>query len=340
MSPGVAGARPLTPLPALIADIGGTNARFALVGRDGAVSAPVRVAVAGHETIEGALAEALAALPERPVSAVLALAGLVHDGRAHITNGRWVADPRSLRASFGFSDIVLLGDFEALALGVPFLGAADLLPIAAGTADPDGTSLVIGPGTGLGVAALLTIDGRFVPVRGEGGHIDLGPRTRRDLELWPHLVPAGGRVSAEMLLCGPGLLRLHRAVAASRGSPAAFAEPRDLTAAGLSGDDALATETLDLFVTYLGRFAGDLALVFLPTGGVFIGGGIAPVLAARLRSGLFLDAFADKAPHSAVMAGLASAIIVHPAPALVGLSALVVDPERFSIDLRGRRWPG
>ncbi len=335
---GRTGTAPLVPLPAIVADIGGTSARFAVVGADGEPSNPTKVAVADHPSLEAALTMALSAAPQRPRSAVFALAGLVRGDRARLTNGSWVADPRSLLADHGLSDVVIVNDFEALALSLPFLAADHLVRVGEGVADPDGTRLVIGPGTGLGAAGLLKVDGRWLPVRGEGGHIDFGPRTARDAELWPYLDRIGGRVSAEWLLSGPGLLRLHRAVARSHGSDADYGASADITAAALAGTDPIAREALDLFAAYLGRYAGDLALVFMPAGGVFIGGSIAPAMAGWLRTSGFRASFADKAPHGAILADLTTAIITHPTPALLGLATLVTDPTRFAVDLSGRRW--
>jgi glucokinase len=111
-----------------------------------------------------------------------------------------------------------------------------------------------------------------------------------------------------------------------------------LTAAATAGNDALAAETVELFATYLGRYAGDLALIFMPSGGVFIGGGVAPVIAARLRSGGFRDAFVNKPPREAILRTFATAIIMHPAAALAGIRALIVRPEDYAVDLEGRWW--
>ena len=174
----------------------------------------------------------------------------------------------------------------------------------------------------------------------EGGHVDLGPVTARDFALWPHFERAHGRISAEALLCGPGLVRLYRGVAATNGAPAPLATPAEIAAAGLNGADAAAAEALTLFATYLGRFAGDLAMIFMARGGVYLAGGISGHILPALKGGAFRAAFVDKAPHDKLLAGMATAIIVKKFPALAGLAAFARAPGRFGVELAGRRWTG
>ena len=149
----------------------------------------------------------------------------------------------------------------------------------------DGARVVLGPGTGLGAGALIPARGMWVPVPGEGGHIDLSPVSERDFAIWPNVERTGGRIGAETLLCGSGMVRLYRAVCASDGVQPEFATPKEVTEAGLSGASQQAAETLSLFATHLGRVAGNLALVFMPTGGVFLAGGISAKIAPVLKSG-------------------------------------------------------
>lgn len=331
--------RPLVPLPALLADIGGTNARFALLGEDGLVGATAKVLVRNHPSPGAAFREAiLPLLPTPPRSAVFALAGQIHGDRAPLTNGAWVVEPLRLIAEDSFDEVVILNDFEAVSLSLPSLSPDDEVRIGGGTAEPDATRLAIGPGTGLGASALLRVDGRWVPIGGEGGHVDLGPRTDVDFAVWPHLERISGRVSAEWLLSGPGLLRLGRAVALSEGVVCLHDTPAGLAKAGLAGIDAIARQTLDLFATYLGRFAGDLAVTFLPAGGVHIAGGIAPTMLDVLRQGSFRRAFVDKAPHRAIMERIATSVITHPAAALLGIAALILRPDEYAVNLHGRHW--
>ena len=177
----------------------------------------------------------------------------------------------------------------------------------------------------------------WVPVPGEGGHIDLAPITPRDLAIWPNIERPGARVSGETLVCGSGLLRLYRAIAKTDGRAAVATTPAEVTAAAEAGDP-IAVEALQLFCVYLGRVAGDLAVAFLAKGGVYLAGGIAPRVAHVLKSGGFRAAFEDKAPHEDLMKQMATAVIVHERPALAGLVAYARTPTRFGVHLDGRHW--
>ena len=210
--------------------------------------------------------------------------------------------------------------------------------IGGGEPEPGAGRVVLGPGTGLGVAGLIHALGRWIPVPGEGGHMDLGPRTPRDFEVFPHIERIEGRISGEQILCGRGLVNAYRAVAKADGRPAPFTLPSEVTAAALAGTDATAEEALALFVTCLGRTAGDLALVFMSRGGVFLTGGIAQKIVPALKTGNFRAAFEDKAPHGDLMRSMPVYVITHPLAALVGLAAYARAPSLFGVQTAGRRW--
>ncbi|MEJ0097035.1 MAG: glucokinase [Bauldia sp.] len=328
------------PFPILIGDIGGTNARFALVnGAEAAIERLPNVHTADFPTIDDAIATAVIdGAGARPKSAVLAVAGPIAGERIDLTNSEWVVEPRKSVARFALGEMVLLNDFEAQSLALPDLGAADIAQIGGGGMRANATRVVLGPGTGLGAGALLHARGVWIPVPGEGGHVDLGPESERDMAIWPHLERVFGRISAETVLCGPGMVRLYRAVAAVDGVPAPLATPAEVTTAGLAGSDAQAAETLALFASYLGRVAGDLALIFMPYGGVFLGGGIPTRIAPVLQAGGFRRAFTDKAPHEGLLERMATAIITKEDSALAGIAAFARSPSRFGVDVSGRRW--
>ena len=236
--------------------------------------------------------------------------------------------------------MVLLNDFEAQSLALPGLTEDDIEPIGSGTMTADGARVVLGPGTGLGAGALIPARGMWVPVPGEGGHIDLSPVSERDFAIWPNVERTGGRIGAETLLCGSGMVRLYRAVCASDGVTPEFATPKDVTEAGLSGASQQAAETLSLFATHLGRVAGNLALVFMPTGGVFLAGGISAKIAPVLKSGGFREAFLAKWPHQRLLERMATSIVTKEDAALAGIAAFARAPARFAVSLTGRRWRG
>ncbi|MDR8411940.1 glucokinase [Nonomuraea sp. 3-1Str] len=315
--------------PWLVADIGGTNARFGLVTSPGARPSHVAVlAGAEHRGLPEAVAAYLAdhADGARPGAACLALAGPVDGDRYALTNLPWSGSARDL----GVPEVALLNDFEALAVSLPHLEGDDLVPLggpapASGVNAPAyGMKAVLGPGTGLGVAGLVPVDGGWVPVPGEGGHVTLPVQDERELEVLRALtrrhVPGGpgGQVVAEHVLSGPGLVRLHRALADVRGVAAA-----EDTASGIvaRADDALCAETVEVFCGLLGTFAANVALTLGARGGVYLGGGVLPRIAERVRTGPFRTRFATNPDMADYLSAIATSLIVAPQPALTGAAA-------------------
>ena len=334
-------AREAVGFPVLIGDIGGTNARFAILTDAYAEArefAPVRTA--DFPTIDEAIqAAVLDKTAIQPRSAVLAVAGPVDGDEIDLTNCDWVVRPRAMIDGLGFADVIVLNDFEAQALAVAGMAPEHVVELGGGRAEAEATRVVLGPGTGLGVAGLVHAARMWIPVPGEGGHVDLGPRTDRDGEIWPHLERIEGRISAEQLLCGRGIVNLYRAVGAVAGAePTLGDDPARITEAAVKRADPVATEALDLFATYLGRVAGDLALTFMATGGVYVSGGIGQHIVGILKSGGFRAAFEDKAPHRDLVASIATRLVIHPLAALSGLAAFARTPVRFVVSTDGRRW--
>lgn len=326
--------------PVLIGDIGGTNARFAvLVDANAEPRQFPIVQTAAFATIDEAIQTTILDKTSIvPRSAVLAVAGPVDGDEIELTNCPWVVKPRQMFSTLGLEEIVVLNDFEAQALAVVALGPEHMEQIGGGEAEPGAGRVVLGPGTGLGVAGLVNSRRAWIPVPGEGGHVDMGPRTARDMEVFPHIERIEGRVSGEQMLCGRGLVNLYRAVAIADGKDAVFTTPAEITGAALAREDAIAGEALDIFVTCLGRLAGDLALVFMSRGGVYLTGGIAQKIVPALKSGRFRAAFEDKAPHSALMREMPVYVITHPLAALAGLAAYAQTPQLFGVETDGRHW--
>lgn len=326
--------------PILVGDIGGTNARFAVVEHaEATTSEPQIVHTADFATIDDAIrAAVLEKLGIQPRSALLALAGPVIGDEIPLTNCPWVVKPRKMAGTVGLMDVMLLNDFEAQALAVVALGDHHVEKIGGGEALEHAGRAVLGPGTGLGVAGLIKADGKWIPVPGEGGHMDIGPRTPRDYQIWPHIEPLEGRVSGEQILSGRGLVATYRAVAIADGKTPAHETPADVTRAALGKTDPVAEEALALFATCLGRTAGDVALIFKAQGGVYLAGGIAQKIIPALKSGNFRAAFNDKAPHSEWMAEIPVYVITDPLGALAGLAAYARAPHTFGVETAGRRW--
>lgn len=301
---------------ALLADIGGTNARFALL--DGEVGPPVVLPVAGFASVEAAVAEALEQLAPRHVTtAVLALAGPVVQEPVRLTNAPWDVSSASLAARFGFGRVRLVNDFLVQAHALPHLGDADLLRIGGGMSEPDTPMVVLGAGTGLGVAGFVP-PGRAVAT--EGGHIGLAPADAQEDAVVQALRARCGRAGAEEALSGRGLALLHAVVAEMRGVGVPARDAAEVAAAAASCP--VAGDAVDLFLGLLAGFAGDLALTWGARGGVFLSGGILPRLRERLDPAAFRARFEAKAPMQGWMAGVPLALVTHPAPAFLGLAAV------------------
>lgn len=326
--------------PVLIGDIGGTHARFAILVDPYAEpkSFPV-VETASFETIDLAIQQGvLDRTSVQPKTAILAVAGPIDGDEIDLTNCPWIVRPKKMLADLGFSDVIVLNDFEAQALAAAFIDEDNREQIGPGDVDPHSSRVVLGPGTGLGVAGLINCRHVWIPVPGEGGHIDMGPRTKRDYEIFPHIEQIDGRISGEQLLCGRGIVNIYHAVCKTGGSEARLKTPAEITTAGLDGSDAAAAEALSLFATYLGRIAGDLALIFMARGGVFLAGGISQKILPALRRPEFRANFEDKAPHTAMIRTMPTFVMTHPLAALAGLGAYARTPARFGVSTDGRRW--
>lgn len=313
-----------TAATSLLADIGGTNARFAL-HRPGEPDRLIVLKVAAYPSAEDAIEAALRELcPDqpRPEVAVIALAAPPQgDEPVRMTNAAWVFDPPALRARFGFRRVSLVNDFEVVGWALPHLGPQDLMPIGGGRAHPAAPMVVLGPGTGLGVAGYVPHAGG-IAVSTEGGHADLPTVNSREDAVLAHLRTRLKRVSAERVLSGPGLVNLHNAVAAIDGVEVPARKPAEITAAALDGTCPVAREALDLFCGFLGGVAGNLALIWGARGGVFLAGGILPRIAARMDASALRLRFEEKGRMRPYLEAIPVHVVVHPRPAFVGLAVL------------------
>ncbi|MGY2047464.1 glucokinase [Methylobacterium sp. JK268] len=324
--------------PVLIGDIGGTNARFAVVTQPGADPVPLaHAATASFPDPSAAIRHALAGYEApAPRSAILAIAGRVDGPEVRLTNADWVIAGAGIGRDFGLATCAVVNDYVPVAAGAAALDPAgsdrtNLSPIGPLLPPGRGSRLVLGPGTGFGAAALVPFGKQLAIVSTEVGHTDFGPSDAEEAALWPALERIEGRITVEALLSGPGLVRLHAGVSGGGGL-----SPEEITARGLSGEDPAAARTLALFAKLLGRLCGDLALTFLATGGVYIGGGIAPRVLRVLQEGEFRRAFTHKPPFAAMMEAIPTCVLTIADPAFTGLAALASQPDLFAYD--GQVW--
>ncbi len=333
------------PYPCLVADVGGTNARFAiLTGPDAALSPMLRLDTGSEADFARTTLRAIeeGGFP-RPRSLLLAVAGPPVGKRAELSNtavagGRLTVDGDALTASLGLEQGLLFNDFEALSLALPFLAPEDIVRLDDGPAIavPPAPMVVVGPGTGLGVGGLVPVEGRWLPVSGEGGHVMLGPATPDELIYWPHLGDLA--LSAEDLLSGRGLSRLYRASAASLGVAAQEDSAPAVAERALAGTEPAAGEAVRRLFRLLARLAGDMALVLGARGGVFIGGGIAPRLRSLLDIPAFVETFRGGGRGVGFLLTIPLRMIIAPDAALIGLASVARRPELFALDYAARRW--
>lgn len=297
----------------LVADLGGTNVRFALADEAGGLrrmkSYPSRSFKDMADAVKAYRADTGAA-PER---AAIAVAGPVKDNRVHLTNLGWSFSG----ADLGIAEARLLNDFEAIALSLRHLAPTDLVTIGP-KIDAQGTIAIVGPGTGFGVGGAVPQGADIVPLVTEGGHAAFAPGDDFERAVSDHLKAEFGRVSTERILSGPGLVRLHEAMCAVDGVACEKLAPEEITAAPPGSYGA---KVFDRFLMILGAVAGDIALVMGARGGVMIAGGILPSFESRLAASRFRDRFEDKGRFSDYMRAIPTRLIVQTHTGLIGATS-------------------
>jgi glucokinase len=316
---------PPTPArPWLVADIGGTNARFGLIKTAGAGPCHIgKVPSAEHRTLASAATAYLAGLPSpvQPTAACVAVAGPVTGDRFKLTNQAWDFSIADTKAALGLDHLALVNDFEALALSLPHLTA--LRQIGPGEKIPTAAMAVVGPGTGLGVGAIIPDgSGHWVPVPGEGGHCDAPIVTQEEAAVAAVLRAEQAAVTAECFLSGGGIERLYRSLATVRGFQVdPHRNNAAITATAMDGSEPLAVDTLSMFCALLGSLAGNLAVTFGARGGVFIGGGIVPRFADFFAASPFRARFEARYRMAAYAHAIPTYLILADTPALDGAAA-------------------
>ena len=317
--------------PWLVADIGGTNARFGLVrGKDASVDDVIAVKCADFPTPEDAAGSYLDMIGARdgtrpqPKVAAYAVAAAIHGDTVRLTNHTWTISRPAAMAALGTRRVLLLNDFEALALALPKLAAHESRQIGGGAPDRKLPMAVIGPGTGLGVATCVpTPDSGWIALAAEGGHVSASAADDFEAEILGLVRADFGHVSAERVLSGIGLPNLYRAIVRLRGGQLEALTPAAITERALAGGDAHCVATLDTFCAMLGTFAGNVALTVGARGGVFISGGIVPRLGDWFPRSRFRERFEAKGRFSSYLAAIATALLTASHPAMTGAAQAI-----------------
>jgi len=241
--------------------------------------------------------------PPRLTAAGFGVAGPVSGNRAKMTNRPWAVDGDAISERFRVPKVRVVNDLVACAQGIAWVAPRESVSIQPGRASDTDPCVVLGVGTGLGIAYLVPVDGELRAVPGEGGHAGFAPATRAQMALWEAIYASAGRVSAESILSGAGLATVYSFLHGQGAHPGTAPElaPERITEAGLDGSDPLCRAALDLFVECLGTVAGDHALAAMARGGVFLTGGVTAKIVTRLQDGRFREAFCAKAPFSALL---------------------------------------
>ncbi len=318
--------------PVLATDVGGTHVRFALVDVSAddplIVESARRYRAADFESFGAAVKRYLEECGREPKALVIAAAGVRVGDEVRLTNNvPWVISRVAIEKEFGFADVALLNDFAAMALSVSLLQPHDLRVI--GTAQPvhfdvhaAQTFAILGPGTGLGVGALVVRDGHAHPLETEGGHATFAPGNDEEVEIYRRLASRFGRVSHERVLCGSGLVNLYEILCEIDGAAPRFTTPEDITAA--ANDDALCRRTVERFCEQLGAVAGDLALTFGAWDGVYVTGGLVRPLLPWIEAGGFRKRFEDKGRLASVVARVPTSVVLHADAGLLGAAAQAI----------------
>lgn len=314
----------------LAGDIGGTNTRLALVeaATDGLrIVAEETFPSRERTSLEAAIAEFMAMHSCELTSASIGIAGPVRNGRCEATNLPWVVDARTVAKRLRLKRVGLINDLEANAYGIAVLQSKDFVVLNKGVRKAAGNRAIISAGTGLGEAGMYWDGASHRPFASEGGHVDFAPRNHLEMELLNHVLNRHRRVSYERLVSGPGLVQIYhflRDVRKGEEPPWLTEQLRNgepapiISGCALEGKSALCVQALELFVSLYGAEAGNLALKIMATGGVYLGGGIAPKIVSKLKEPEFMNAFTAKGRMRPLLQDMPVKVIMNPKTALLG----------------------
>ena len=317
--------------PRLLADIGGTNARFALETAPGQVENIEVLPCASHLTLAHALNAYLAlpavagALAAPLRHAALAIANPITGDLVRMTNHHWEFSIEALRLECGFETLVVANDFTALARALPHLTANQKVQIGGGVAVPNTPLGLVGAGTGLGVSGLIPCKASWTALLSEGGHVTFSPANATEVAVLQFAWGQFEHVSAERFLSGDGLELIYRALASHTGQSDAGLDAPEISRRALSGECALCGQVIDMFCGMLGTVAGNLAITLGAQGGIYIGGGIVPRLGEMFARSQFRARFEQKGRFVHYLAQVPTFVITAQYPAFLGVSAILAE---------------
>lgn len=327
------------PYPVFVCDTGGTNVRFAAVKAAGApLSEVVHLKTGEYPGLAEAIEAAAGKLGVKPRSVIACGAGPVDGRKLKLTNAPWLMDGPQVAAKLDLVQGLLLNDFEAQALSLPTIPEDWAMPIGPGRFGDPGPQVILGPGTGLGVGALVSAAGKFTPLASEACHTDFGPIDEEEMAIWPHLERVRGRVTTESVMAGPGLARLHRARLLAQGKPAPQIDPAEIDTRAHDDPSSEEAKSIALYWRMIARFAGDMGVTFVATGGVTLAGGVLPRMRDLLDARAFRANFEAKAPVDALARRIPTRLVIQPDAVLLGMAAIAAAPERYAIDYAHRCW--
>lgn len=317
--------------PRLLADIGGTNARFALESAPGVFSLIEVLPCASYATLADALkaylgSAAVAAVCQVPPRhAALAIANPITGDLVRMTNHHWEFSIESLRLACGFETLVVANDFTALARALPHLAPEQKVQIGGGVAVPNTPLGLVGAGTGLGVSGLIPCKSNWTALLSEGGHVTFSPGNEMELAVLRFAWREFDHVSAERFMSGDGIELIYRALADHAGQPAEAIDAPEISRRALAGTCALCDQAIEMFCAMLGTVAGNLAVTLGAQGGIYIGGGIVPRLGPRFAASCFRKRFEKKGRFVHYLAQVPTFVITAEYPAFLGVSAILAE---------------
>lgn len=307
---------------ALVADIGGTNIRLAIADlSDFSIEKVKTYQCADFENIHNAIAQYQSDMAVQFEYACIDVACPVNEDIISLTNNHWSFSASELEQALGLKKLIVINDFTAIAMSVPFISDQNKVQVGGNKAEENAPIAIFGAGTGLGVAHLINTGDKWLPLGGEGGHVDFAPITEDEVYILQYLQQKYSRVSAEQLLSGQGILQIYQALSQKYQHQGKLETPADVTEAALSNKDDIAVKTLNLFCEVMGSFGGNLSLSMATFGGVYIAGGIVPRFIEFFKNSEFRNRFEAKGRFEAFVNQIPVFVVTEEQPGLLGCAA-------------------